>query len=101
MGVGGSGRKSLTTLAVFMAQFDLFSIEISKHYNSVDWHEDLKKVLMSTELQGQPDVFLFSDTHIVQESFVEDLNGILNTGEVANLWTTEEMMVLVEGKQAC
>jgi len=33
IGVGGSGRKSLTELAVFLATFETFSIEISKSYN--------------------------------------------------------------------
>lgn len=34
--------------------------------------------------------FLFSDTQIVKESFLEDLNNILNTGEVPNIWGPED-----------
>jgi dynein heavy chain len=34
--------------------------------------------------------FLFSDTQIVKESFLEDLNNILNTGEVPNMWGPED-----------
>merc|ERR1719161_1637165 len=35
--------------------------------------------------------FLFSDTQIVKESFLEDVNNILNTGEVPNLFAPDEL----------
>ena len=34
--------------------------------------------------------FLFSDTHIVDEAFVEDVNNILNNGEIPNLFAAPE-----------
>eukprot|EP00913_Durusdinium_trenchii_P020057 g18849.t2 len=47
VGVGGSGRKSLATLGTFVAEYDHFSIEITKKYSVDDWHEDIKRLLMS------------------------------------------------------
>lgn len=32
-------------------------------------------------VDGEPLVFLFSDTQIVQEGFLEDINNMLNSGE--------------------
>lgn len=48
------------------------------------------KSLLKTAGKNEPVTFLFSDTQIVKESFLEDLNNILNTGEVPNMWGPED-----------
>jgi dynein heavy chain len=88
--VGGSGRKSLCTLATFMASYKIFSIEVTKAYAMNEWREDLKKVLIQSGAAGKDTVFLFSDTQIVKEAFVEDINNVLNNGEVPNLFAPDE-----------
>jgi hypothetical protein len=42
--------------------------------------QDLKRVLKTAGLEGRDVVFLFSDTQIIHEGFLEDLNNILNAG---------------------
>jgi dynein heavy chain len=96
VGVGGSGRKSLTTLAVSIADFELFTIEITKSYSMFDWREDIKSMMNKAAINNRQTVFLMDDTQIVNESFLEDINGILNTGEVANLFNSEDMGIMME-----
>ena len=41
-------------------------------------------------MENKPTVFLFSDTQVLDESFLEDINNILSSGEVPNLYKAEE-----------
>ncbi|KAL2653371.1 hypothetical protein R1flu_021499 [Riccia fluitans] len=96
VGFGGVGRQSLTKLATFMAGFSLFQVQISKLYGAVEWEDDLKLVLKKAGADNVPTVFLFSDTQIKMERFLEDINNILNTGEVPNLYAKDEIMAIFE-----
>jgi dynein heavy chain len=102
VGVGGSGRQSLTRVAAFLTKdgagnrMGVFSIEITKLYRMLEFHEDLKRLYNRTGVEGRPTCFLFSDTQIKDEGFLEDVNNILNSGEVPNLFTKDERAALVD-----
>ncbi|XP_076603478.1 dynein axonemal heavy chain 1 [Chaetodon auriga] len=90
LGVGGSGRQSLSKLASYMSEYECFQIELAKNYGQAEWREDIKSIMLKAGLQNQQITFLFVDTQIKSESFLEDINNILNSGDVPNLYATDE-----------
>ena len=97
VGIGGSGRQSLSRLATFILDYGLKQIELSKNYGKVEWHDDIKSIMKAAGLSSQPQVFLFADTQIKLPSFVEDLNNLLNAGEVPNIFDVTEKIEVVDG----
>ena len=96
VGVGGSGRKSLTTMASFISEQKLVQIELTRTYGMLEWREDLKKIVRLAGVEGMDTTFMIVDTQIVDEAFVEDINNLLNNGEVPNLFPQDELVALME-----
>ncbi|KAM6908082.1 dynein axonemal heavy chain 2-like [Lycodopsis pacificus] len=92
VGVGASGRQSLSKMAAFICEYQVFQVEVTKQYRKQEFREDIKKLYWLTGVDNKPTVFLFNDTQIVDESFLEDINNILSSGEVPNLYKQDEFV---------
>ncbi|KAL0488326.1 dynein heavy chain [Acrasis kona] len=90
VGVGGCGKQSLTRLAAFIAGFSTFEICLKKGYKLSDFRTDLQNLMRKAGVEGAPVLFLFSDSQIIDETFLEDINNLLNSGEVPNLFAQED-----------
>ncbi|XP_029794387.1 dynein heavy chain 6, axonemal [Suricata suricatta] len=91
VGVGGTGKQSLTRLGAHICGYKCLQIELSRGYNYDSFHEDLRKLYKMAGVDDKNMVFLFTDTQIVVEEFLEDINNILNSGEVPNLFEKDEL----------
>ena len=67
-----------------------------------NWREDVKRVLMQAGVENKATSFLFVDTQIVNEQMLEDINNILNSDDVPNLYKNEDFEPIYKvGKQIC
>jgi len=97
VGVGGSGKQSLAKLAAAAAQCKVFGIALSRDYKEKEFRDDLKKLYDQLGgKKGAPTVFLFTDSNVKYESFLEIINNMLRSGVVPALHTEEEKGACIE-----
>ena len=90
IGLGGNGRKTIAKLATFINDSQSFRINIHKNYGTAEWLEDLRNLYKTLGIDNKKIVFSFSDKDIKQETFIEDINNILNVGELTSLFNAED-----------
>jgi dynein heavy chain len=95
IGVGGSGKQSLCRLAASVGDMKCIMIELVRGYGINELREDIKLMMINAGVAGKHTVWLFTDTQIVNDSFLEDINNILNAGEVPNLFPEDEISKIV------
>ena len=95
VGVGGSGRQSLARLAAFASDCEVFSISLSRGYDENAFREDLKVLYNQLGVDNKPTVFLFTDSHVAEEGFLELINNMLTSGEVPALFADDEKEGLI------
>ena len=90
VGVGGSGKRSLSRLAAFILGYGLKTITISQTYGIADLKEDLQKFYMDAGVKNLGTLFLFTDSQITNERFLVYLNDLLASGNIPDLYQMDE-----------
>ncbi len=100
VGLGGSGKQSLTRLSAFVSGAEVFEITLTRTYGETEFREDLKSLYQMLGLQNKPVAFLFTDAHVVNDGFLELLNNMLTSGMVPALFAEEEKPPLLDAVRA-
>ena len=93
IGVGGSGKQSLTKLASFIKAINVYSIVLTgTDYNSEKLLEDLKTCIRASCLKpsASPHIFMMTDNHILKEFFLVYINNFLASSWVDQLYETKQ-----------
>jgi len=91
VGVGGSGKQSLSTLASFICQYTKTTIMISSTYGLNDLKTDLQNMYLKAGQKDEGIMFLFTEGQITNEKFMVSINDLLSSGEISDLFAAEDI----------
>ncbi|NXA70989.1 DYH9 protein, partial [Mohoua ochrocephala] len=91
VGVGGTGKQSLTRLAAFLSSLEVFQITLRKGYGVPDLKADLANLYLKAGLKSVGSVFLLSDAQVADEQFLVPVNDFLASGEIPDLFPDDEV----------
>jgi dynein heavy chain len=90
VGVGGSGKQSLTRLSSFISGFAVVQLKLTASYGMSDFKADVFNLYSATGLKGQSLVFLFTDQQIIDEHMLVYFNDLLSSGYIPDLYTSDD-----------
>ncbi|KAL1259213.1 hypothetical protein QQF64_009790, partial [Cirrhinus molitorella] len=91
VGVGGSGKQSLTRLAAHLSNMDVFQPTLSKGYNILDLKADLAGLYLKTGVKNIPTILLLTDAQIPEDHFLVIISTLISSGEIPDLMSEEEV----------
>lgn len=97
IGVGGSGKQSLSRLASFISSLDVFQIQLKKGYSVADLRAELAMLYQKAGLKSMGMVFLMTDAQVADEKFLVLINDLLASGEIPDLFAEDEYENIING----
>uniref|UniRef100_A0A6Q2WZ44 Dynein axonemal heavy chain 17 n=1 Tax=Esox lucius TaxID=8010 RepID=A0A6Q2WZ44_ESOLU len=91
VGVGGSGKQSLTRLAAFISNLEVFQITLKKGYGIPDLKTDLASLYVKAGVKNVGTVLLMTDAQVADEKFLVLVNDLLASGEIPDLFPDDEV----------
>ncbi|MEE6512880.1 hypothetical protein FKM82_020191 [Ascaphus truei] len=91
VGVGGSGKQSLSRLAAYISGLDVFQMSLRKGYGIPELKVDLAAQYVKTAVKNISTVFLMTDAQVAEESFLVLINDLLASGEIPGLFQDDEI----------
>ncbi len=98
LGVGGSGRHSLTRLAADVAKMTVETHEMTRRSDFSLFRNTIKGIYKKIGMgskhgdgTSKQAVFLLSENDILEDKYMEDISNILTSGEVPGLYNSDEM----------
>ncbi|VDL18993.1 unnamed protein product [Hymenolepis diminuta] len=100
VGIGGSGKQSLSRLAAFISSLEVFQTVAKKGYSISDLKGDLAVLYRKAGLKNIGTVFLLTDAQILDEKFLVVINDLLASGDIPDLFSDDEMEEIISAVQS-
>lgn len=100
VGVGGSGKQSLSRLSSSICQFRTVGILISSSYGMNELKQDLIAFYNRAGCKDEGLMILFTEGQITNEKFLVYLNDLLSSGEISDLFNEEDCEGIVNNVRA-
>lgn len=97
VGVGGSGKQSLSRLAAFISSLEVSQIQLKKGFSDSDLKMELSSLYLKTGLKNVGIMFLMTDAQIPNEQFLVLINDMLASGEVPDMFPDDEIENIIAG----
>jgi len=91
IGVGGSGKQSLTRLAAFICEYKTEQLSVTSKFTLIDLEEALKKLYRDAGAKNEGTIFLMTDAQIVNDKFLVYINEMLTSGWISGLFERDEI----------
>jgi dynein heavy chain len=89
VGVGGSGKQSLSKLSSFICGYEFFQITVTATYGMNDFKENMLYLYTRAGVKSIGTCFILTDGQIVNERMMVFLNDMLATGNIPDIFTKD------------
>jgi dynein heavy chain, axonemal len=91
IGVSGCGKQTLAKVASYITECRVSFLGAKKNYTQKNFREDIADgSIKPAGLEGSKISLIINDNQITNEIFLEDINSLLNSGEIPNLWESDD-----------
>jgi len=91
VGVGGSGKQSLSRLSSHICGFKPMAITITNTYGVNDLKADIQAMYRIAGVKQEGVMWLFTDNQITDEKFLVYMNDLLSSGKISDLYAQDEL----------
>ena len=95
VGVGGSGKQSLSRLAAHVCGYTVMQIMVNQSYSLLDFKADIQSMYAKAGIKQEGVLFLLTDTQIANERFFVYLNDLLSSGNIPDLYSKDEKDAII------
>lgn len=91
VGVGGSGKQSLSKLSSFILGYDVVRIVVTSSYGMADLKTDIQAMFTKAGVAGSQLLFILTDSQITDDMFLVYINDLLSSGWIPELFAKDEL----------